>query len=482
MRAKKPVNPKRQRVFLIVAICLFLVLDCIILGINFYITHQVEEDALAINVAGRQRMLSQRLAKSVLVLVVDESKYSDVKQELGDVYVLFDSTLNAFQYGGKVFDSNGELRPLTPYVDKEVLNYIVEARVYLAEIAPLIEELLKREQLHSIEPLLQVVMRSNEPLLNLMNGLTGRVESLSKQKTMSLRGIQTLAFALALFNFLVIVRLFHERSKRAELQVESFLHLVDGAATCIFVLNQRRSILLANRMCREVFGYSEHAMKRLTETRLFERKGDECYALLKSGERLRVEAKERKYLLNEQEFIILTVTDISGFAKTEAMLAHQANHDELTGLVNRRAMFDRLGLEIARADRANTQIGLLFIDLNQFKPVNDQYGHAVGDEILKQSALRMSRAVRSIDTVARFGGDEFVILIPNVENRSNLELLAGKISSQFHLPFVNSGEKIVLGCSIGLAMYPDDANDACELIKVADLQMYENKSISRLDR
>lgn len=152
-----------------------------------------------------------------------------------------------------------------------------------------------------------------------------------------------------------------------------------------------------------------------------------------------------------------------------------ANHDALTGLPNRMLLLDRLNQLLSRALRQKTRFAIMFLDLNDFKQVNDTYGHHVGDQVLKFVAERLSSATRIEDTVARMSGDEFIILIENVENREALEIVSQKIQQKLSDGIQIDGELIRVGTSIGIALFPDDGDSSETLIKQADMRMYADK-------
>ncbi|WP_286238213.1 diguanylate cyclase domain-containing protein [Neptuniibacter halophilus] len=421
-------------------------------------------------------MLSQRLTKVLLLMAQDASYIHPGREELAEVYHLFVSTLDAFESGGSVIDGHGVSQPFSASDDMRVLFLINKARVLLTDMQPDLERVLQQpDDRLALQSALNFAKENNLALLNLMNELTSRTEMLSQQKTQSLRWIQTLAFGLALFNFLVIIRQFQQRSRQAESQVQDFINLVDTAATSLILLNQRRQVLLANKMSQELFGYTEQEFLRLTEGQLFSQKNNGLVALSRGRGPTRVEVTERQLTLNEQDFIILTVSDISRYAEQQAQLSHLANHDALTGLVNRRALFDRLDMELARAERSGTGLAVMFIDLDRFKPVNDSLGHAAGDEVLVQFSRRLIAVFRASDTLCRFGGDEFVLLLPGVTEKEQLLAFRNSICALLDEPFCYENETISLGASIGEAVYPEDATTAAKLIELADQQMYQNK-------
>jgi diguanylate cyclase (GGDEF)-like protein len=163
----------------------------------------------------------------------------------------------------------------------------------------------------------------------------------------------------------------------------------------------------------------------------------------------------------------------------EKIMKHMATHDELTGLANRVLLKDRVDNAIAFHQRQSLKMALLFIDLDGFKNINDNEGHDVGDELLQQVAQRLQGCVRSSDTVVRFGGDEFVILLTGLHNTKEAAYVAEKILTLIQKQFQLSRNKASIGCSIGIAMYPDDGENETDLLKVADTVMYKVKATGK---
>jgi diguanylate cyclase (GGDEF)-like protein len=160
-------------------------------------------------------------------------------------------------------------------------------------------------------------------------------------------------------------------------------------------------------------------------------------------------------------------------------LRYQATHDVLTGLSNRGALLDLLRAEIERTLRTHTSMGLLMLDVDHFKPINDTYGHLVGDAVLKEIALRLSRAIRSYDVAGRYGGEEFLVILPSCDREQTAkgaERIRAAISS---LPFLIAGSEISLTVSIGATVAPDAAQAETELLSLADLALYQAKSAGR---
>lgn len=171
--------------------------------------------------------------------------------------------------------------------------------------------------------------------------------------------------------------------------------------------------------------------------------------------------------------------DISRRVDQEAELARLAHTDQLTGLPNRTVFTDRLGNMLAHGRRTGQQVGLLFIDLDGFKSINDDAGHAAGDEALRVVAQRLGRVLRENDTLARWGGDEFTVLLADIQNRQNAEFVAEKLLETMVWPIAVAGRRFRLGASIGIALSPRHGDDPETLIQTADKAMYQAKANGR---
>lgn len=165
--------------------------------------------------------------------------------------------------------------------------------------------------------------------------------------------------------------------------------------------------------------------------------------------------------------------------QAEQRIWHVAHHDSLTGLPNRALLHDRLDQALAQAQRDQHHVGVVFLDLDRFKSINDSLGHAVGDELLKKVAARLSRVVRTVDTVSRLGGDEFIIVLRELNGTSDAILVVEKILRALALPVAVQGHELRITPSIGISLYPDDGTEALQLMKNADTAMYSAKARGR---
>jgi diguanylate cyclase (GGDEF)-like protein len=167
--------------------------------------------------------------------------------------------------------------------------------------------------------------------------------------------------------------------------------------------------------------------------------------------------------------------DITAQKTSEQQLVHRAEHDSLTDLPNRGLFMDRLRSGIARAKRNNQPLALLFVDLNDFKPVNDEHGHQTGDRLLRVVAQRLMAAVREVDTVARVGGDEFAVILEAISDADDAAAVAVKIAECIGEPFSIGSQTLRIGASTGIAIYPGDGDEVSTLLQHADAQMYRAK-------
>ncbi|MBS1131173.1 MAG: response regulator receiver modulated diguanylate cyclase/phosphodiesterase with sensor(s) [Proteobacteria bacterium] len=176
---------------------------------------------------------------------------------------------------------------------------------------------------------------------------------------------------------------------------------------------------------------------------------------------------------------VIVFHDVSESRAMALKMAHLAQHDFLTGLPNRALLTERLSRAIGQARRHNKRVGMLFLDLDYFKHINDSLGHAVGDQLLQQVAERLIVCIRDTDTVCRQGGDEFVILLAEIEQARDAAPIAEKLLAAFAEPCLIAGNELHVSLSIGISIYPDDGMDADAVMKNADTAMYHAKANGR---
>lgn len=171
--------------------------------------------------------------------------------------------------------------------------------------------------------------------------------------------------------------------------------------------------------------------------------------------------------------------DISDRRQQEAHTRHQAQHDSLTGLPNRSLLHERLQVELTQAQAQQRGLALIFLDLDHFKPVNDNFGHAMGDKLLQAAAQRMRHSLRDSDLVARVGGDEFVVLLPQTPDSAGALRIAEKLRQSLAEPFFIDGEQLRISASLGVALFPEHGEDDATLLHHADKALYASKNDGR---
>lgn len=268
--------------------------------------------------------------------------------------------------------------------------------------------------------------------------------------------------------------------------------ILNHAPSALMVLDQNAKILRWNHQAELIFGWSAKEVRGKTiyefliplpvQAKLRESVqkvlqedddvAEEHWCYTKSG---RMILCDWRNTLLQADRMIAMVSDITKQKELESRLNEMAHSDALTGVANRTLFFQKLDEAISLAKRRKEKVALLFIDLDDFKIVNDQYGHEFGDVVLCEVVQRIKMAVREADMLARIGGDEFVLILQDCEDYSRATQVAEKVLFHLERPIQVSGLTVVIGGSIGISFYPDDGKRTAELLKSADRAMYEVK-------
>lgn len=245
--------------------------------------------------------------------------------------------------------------------------------------------------------------------------------------------------------------------------IEELMRAISDIQTQIYVNPGKRAEYIAMMQCDgRVLNF---------EAQVYRKNGDIIW--------ITENAHEVRNLAGELLFYEGTVEDISERKQYEQQIEYQATHDTLTGLPNRTMLADRLQQCMSFCDRYANKLAVAFVDLDQFKLINDSMGHHVGDLLLITMADRLGHCLRESDTVVRLGGDEFVLLLTNVQKLEDLTHTMQRILTAVVTPCVIDGRDFVVSCSIGIGIYPDDGNDPNTLLKHADSAMYKAKQLGR---
>ncbi len=288
----------------------------------------------------------------------------------------------------------------------------------------------------------------------------------------------------------------HAKLKKEQEHAEQLTQVLDDTNNEIYIIDTTSyKILQTNSTSTHNLGYSKAEICKKTPYEFWEDQSRlefemfaeplltgkklvqvfEALQKRKDGSVYPVEAKLKLIHVNNTQNLVAIVRDLTEFRQLESKIKRMAFFDTLTGLPNRNMINDRVPLALAHADRNGQKFAVLFLDMDDFKSVNDSLGHSIGDELLKEVALRLSGLLRGEDTVARIGGDEFVILLTGLKDINYSTRFAERIIAALKPVFKIDKHEIYSSFSIGIAVYPTDGIDAETLFKCADSAMYRAK-------
>ena len=283
-------------------------------------------------------------------------------------------------------------------------------------------------------------------------------------------------------------------------QLDRFLHLLNITHEGVICVDDECNVAVFNQGAEKLFGYKaaeivgqpvttlvcrrfrseeKHRLAALTRIARESHMGfttEKIIARRKNGERFPCELSLSQGALPGHRLYTLIVRDATQRLSQEKDLVYKAEHDQLTNLPNRALLNERLASGIARADRNRRKLGVIYIDLDQFKPINDQFGHETGDCLLQAIARRLNDTMRRIDTVSRIGGDEFIICLEQIKSEQDAIAASRKIAEALEPSFSILGHPISVSASIGIAVYPDHGSNINDLLRHADQAMYRAKA------
>ena len=282
-----------------------------------------------------------------------------------------------------------------------------------------------------------------------------------------------------------------ERNREIADREVHYRAVVEGATEGILTLDKQGLIVRDNTAAEKMFGYDPGMMANLplvqmltpdsakrclgSDGLLYPVSNLSLEAQNKGGKTIPILLSISTFKYENDHYFTAIIQDISERVMFEKRLARLAYYDSLTGLPNRRLFHDRLGQAMEHAHRNGKLVGILFLDLDHFKDINDTLGHLFGDRLLQETAKRLSDLLRKEDTVARLGGDEFTVILESISNTADAEDIAKKILHSLRQPFNLGEHEIYVTSSIGITLYPLDDNDIERLIMNADSAMYQAK-------
>jgi diguanylate cyclase (GGDEF)-like protein/PAS domain S-box-containing protein len=369
------------------------------------------------------------------------------------------------------------------------------------------------KQLWAIDPALQVVIcsaYSDYSWEEITQQLNGSDNLLILKKPFESIEIRQLASALTIkwelkqqvqYQIENLQTLVQERTEDLQKSLSLMNATLESTEEGIIVVSKNKEIIKYNNIFLHMFGISEESIKSEETTAIFHRISqqlEEPVLFLTAMENLEKKLKTKgtkewklktgkvfelyknsQYLNKKNVGIVCSFRDITERKKLEELLLYQSTHDSLTGLPNRILLVDRTHQAILQAKRYNLLTGFLLLDVDNFKQVNDTFGHKMGDALLKVVAKRLQSSIRESDTVTRLGGDEFVILLNAQSSQDNIEEITEKLIKNFSQPCQIEDQEIITTVSIGISVYPKDGQDYDELMKNADVALYHAKEMGR---
>jgi diguanylate cyclase (GGDEF)-like protein/PAS domain S-box-containing protein len=268
--------------------------------------------------------------------------------------------------------------------------------------------------------------------------------------------------------------------------------VIESMPEGLIVVDSENKLGDANKASRQLFGWDDSALGKPISSLLpdwpdilrhYQSKGNSCEEIVqdRGAEQHYFEVTTATLADRAGQPLgwLTIIRDVTARKRLEQKLEQMATHDSLTGLPARILLTDRVDMAVARAKRQNGKIAVMMIDLDRFKAVNDTFGHAVGDSLLKAVAHQLTGAIRKNDTCARLGGDEFVVLLPEINGTEDAVKMAGRLLLSFQKPLSVESHPIAVSLSLGIAIFPEDGENFEELLKLADMAMYRAKRNGR---
>jgi diguanylate cyclase (GGDEF)-like protein/PAS domain S-box-containing protein len=463
--------------------------------LSTWATKGSQHRASVVEVAARQRTLAERYVKEVLLA------RGGARVDPGYTAAILERSANSLLNGGTAppvygDDDEADLSPATGDIVRS--QFKQEARL-VKDLTATGAALLAHRPVGQVRLTAHERLRARDPVarLRILGSLTSNV-SLNAARTLAdaadrdisrLIVLQAVLGALGLLTFLLLAWALIAATRR---QTAHFRSLVTSSTDLVLVLGSDGCRYVSDSVSRMVGRPEMDLLGRGSELPLHSEDRVAVRAaaahggppeivfrmLNRSGEWRHIEAHVTDLRTDRWiRGVVLNGRDVTERIKLEEQLTHQAFHDSLTGLANRALFRDRLDHALARASRSDLQVAVLLVDLDGFKQVNDSLGHDAGDELLREVAGRLEQVVRASDTAARFGGDEFALLLEDVDEQDAVAL-AQRILDALAVPIAIADREVALGASIGIVVRPGPAGSE-ELVRDADIAMYAAKDGGR---
>lgn len=462
--------------FLTYAIILFFIFDGAALGLNIWLTERVQNQTVELNLAGRQRMLSQKMVKEFLYAPPGAASQNSL-DTLSQTLDLFDRTLSAFRIGGETMDTNGHLVTIQAFNQRSYFNIVEKA---WGTWVPLRQDLRNYSEAPTAELFLrinQLLDSQSALLLDYMNELALAIETQARYETGQIRLLQTIALFLGMLNFVAAFWLYRLRLKAMEKEQSLIDSLLNEMPSAMVFTDDQGYLIQANPKFTKLLGIEfDVARTHKVEDLIIpypDKKGIWQLSYLAS-ERAIVKVEKTSVYQDNQHLIVWRIEDVSEEFAEREQLSSLAYKDPLTGLDNRMAFEEQLNLQnqLAGSDKL---YALMFLDLNNFKQINDTFGHNKGDMILKEVGFRLKQFTSSQFHIARYGGDEFIMLLQNISDEERAIAKAEQVVESLKAPYYIANDILNIDASVGITTFTGKQANTSKIISKADKAMYKAK-------
>lgn len=453
-----------------------------------WLTDSTEDDALRI---GRHLAATLSTETALSQEAIPERFRNEVDQVVRDLEI---ERLKLFSPDGTVIfstqagDVGGSNR--SPYFHEQVAKGIPYSKVVKKDAQTLEGRVVSRDVVETYVPLLREGVFVGA--MEIYYDITAKKSDLQQLREGTLLNIVlvSLGLMLSILVILLLIARFRRDAEKAEQRYQAIVDTFSRTGDGICIIDAEFHPIYMNDVMADQFG-ARGNLPCYKAIFGLDAPCDECRlpAILQDNETVKYRRAANGCFydviaapIRDRDGTVYSMAvyrNITEQRVAEERLLHQANFDNLTHLPNRQLAEDRLSQALKSAHRNQQKTVLMFIDLDDFKKVNDTLGHDVGDRLLVQAAERLKSAVREDDTVARYGGDEFLIIVGNLDQAMDAEPIAEKVLDAFSHPFEIGSERLIVSTSIGLSVYPDDGEDTVVLLKNADTAMYRAKESGR---
>ena len=469
-------STKRGQAYLFSAIALFLCLDVFMLFLNFQITRQVTEQTIVVNLAGRQRMLSQTMAKYIFAIDPQQLSNKSAQENLMgyiSAYDMFIDTLRAFKSSGYVIDTEKKLIEIQK-IDSPQAQTIIKQTLDSVQSLHAINSSVLRNGLTigRYEKIRSIMEAVNTKVLDKMNQLTVIVQKSANAHTQDLRIIQLMTFLLALINFAFILYRFRRNRLESEQTIHVLSDLIQSAKAALIIFDKQDRVIMSNEAAHALFHYDEATMQTLKKSQIFKLDSSEPMIIDSNGQQQPAIIHQRELIREDASISIATIIEKSQYIEHEQNLFTLANRNTLTGLLNHNALNTALYHKTQQIKFLGGRFACFYIQLHNYNEILSQHGQTIGDDTLKELTYRLCSVKRDSDFIYHINGHEFVIITDLSNHDDSLTTITKKIAgTNYHSFNINNSNQVDVYLNIGSSVCPDDSIEPDTLLSFAKKRM-----------